>query len=67
MQIRIAPSNISDTIYFHSMNRDRIWSALCKRCIPDKLKAIIRATYDSANYYVLHQGKISQDFQSGVR
>ena len=47
---------------FDSVNRDCIWQALRSRGIPEKIIAIIKATYYDAKYRVLHKGKLSQPF-----
>lgn len=54
---------------FDSINRNCIWNALRKRGIPSKLIALIKESYNDANCYVLHKGKLSEPFQvlSGVR
>lgn len=54
---------------FDSINRDCIWAALQRRGVPDKIIAVIRATYEGANCRVLHKGKLSEVFEinSGVR
>ena len=42
---------------FDSVNRDCIWQALRSRGIPEKIIAIIKATYNGAKCRVLHKGK----------
>jgi hypothetical protein len=54
---------------FDSVRREYIWAALRNKGIPEKIIAIIKASYDGATCRVLHRGKLSEQFQvhSGVR
>jgi hypothetical protein len=54
---------------FDSVRREYIWAALRNKGIPQKIVAIIKASYDGATCRVLHRGKLSEQFQvhSGLR
>jgi hypothetical protein len=54
---------------FDSVRREYIWTALKNKGIPEKIIAIIKASYDGATCRVLHRGKLSEQFEvlSGVR
>lgn len=49
---------------FDSDSRDCFWMELQNIGIPDKIISIIRKSYDNLNRTVLHQGKLSDTFQS---
>lgn len=54
---------------FDSVRRDQIWAALRRRGVPQKIIAIIKASYNGASCRVLHKGKLTEPFDvcSGVR
>lgn len=54
---------------FDRVKQEYIWKSLNRRGIPEKIVAIIKASYENARSYVLHCGQLTEPFevQQGVR
>ena len=54
---------------FDSINRERIWEALRKRGVPQKIIRLLRELYREATCKVLHKGELSEtiNITNGVR
>lgn len=48
---------------FDGVISECIWNAFCSKDVPEKLVAIIKATYDSAKCQVLDRAKTSDEFE----
>ena len=52
---------------FDSVDRQAIWDILCHYGVPDKIISVTRRLHEGFACQVIHSGRLSEDFSTGVR